>query len=167
MEGIVTFYADQIDWFHAYNDDAIVISNIIGYKLFERFNGMIAIGFPREYLKKVTNALKHYNIGYSIFDDGIIIKYPNSKYKERLDSDFVNKNYVFYNLTNYVTKNIIKGSFTIQYNDEEPITREVGVSINPKAKIVEFVAKNEIGNSYEYGDDIIKIISKNLDIETI
>ena len=85
MEGIVTFYNDQEGWLHAYNDDAVVISNIIGYKLYERFNGLNAIGFPKEYLSKVINALKYYSIGYSIFDDDIKIVYPDSQYNECLE----------------------------------------------------------------------------------
>ena len=170
MEGIVTFYNDQEGWYHAYNNDAIVVSNILGYTLFERYNqynGKVAIGFEKQYLHKVTDALMYYNIGYSIYDDDITIEYANSKYNECLNSDYVKADRVFNNINNYITRNIITGIFTIQYNDEKPISREIGVNINPKADIINIVANGEVGNSYQYGEDMVKIISKDLAIETI
>lgn len=166
MNEIVTFYEDQEEWYHAYATDAVVISNIIGYKLYLRYNGFIAIGFPKEYLKKVTSALAHYNIGYAI-DNEIITKYENSKYIECLKSEYVKNDYVFYETSKYITKTIIKGTFTIQFNEEEPISREIGVDIDPDAKIIEFVANNNEGDILEYGEDIVKIISKNLKTENI
>ena len=172
MEGIVTFYNDQEGWYHAYNNDAIVVSNILGYKLFERYNqynGKVAIGFEKQYLRKVTKALMYHNIGYSIYDYDITIEYANSKYNKFLNSDYVkaDRNRVFNNINNYITRNIITGFFTIQYNDEKPISREIGVNINQKADIINIVANGEVGNSYQYGEDMVKIISKNLAIETI
>lgn len=166
MEGIVTFYADQDEWYHAYENDAIVISNIMGYKKYQRFNGYEAIGFPRLYLKKVTKALSQYNIGYALNDE-IITKYNNSKYTECLNTEYVNIHYISDEVKNYITQTIIKGSFTIQFNDEEPITREIGVDINPDAKIIQFVLNNNEGDILEYYDDIVKILSKNLIIKNI
>lgn len=169
MKGIVTFFDDQVGWLHAYNEDAIVISNIVGYKKYDRFNGMLAIGFPRQCLRKVAYALAYYNIGYSIDGIGVLKEYPNSKYNECLDINYVNKHHVFDEIADYITKIVITGEFTIQYNDEEPITMKIGVDINPEAKIVEFVANNEIGESHQFGEDedIVKIINKNLEIKRI
>lgn len=162
MEGIVNFYKDQPGWYHAYNDDAIVVSNILGYKLFERSGNKNAIGFPEKYFRKVTVNLRDYNIGYNI--DGIIIDYPNSKYNQCLKNEFTKYESYTSKKSNISKKDIISGNFTIQFNEEEPIELEIGVNINSEAPIVKFVSKNAIDCYYEYGDDIVKIISKDISI---
>lgn len=166
MEGIVTFYDDQIDWYHAYEDDAIVISEILGYEIFVRYNGKQAIGFPRKYLRKVTSALSDYNIGYTIFGSDVIIDYPNSRYKVILEQELNKKQSASYVKTNFIIKEKLNGKFTIQYNDEEPLLFVIGENINPEAEIIKFVLKNNVG-IYNYGDDIVKIINKELEINKI
>lgn len=166
MKEIVTFYADQEGWLHAYGTDAVVISNIVGYQLYNRYTGDIAIGFPIESLKKVTNALSYYKIGYAI-EDVIIEKYNNSEYLQCLKSEYVKEHKVFSETKKYITKTEISGTFTIQYNDEEPITRTIGKDINPEAKIVEIVARNDEGTIVDIEEDKVRIIKKLLTIKNV
>lgn len=169
MEGIVTFYNDQEGWYHAYNNDAIVVSNILGYTLFERYNqynGKVAIGFEKQYLHKVTNALMYYNIGYSIYDDGITIEYDDSKYNDCLDADFVKSYRTANNTITQLKPYRLKGSLTIQFNDESPITIEFENS-KPYPEIVNFVIENEIGQEIQIGEDVLKIVSKDYELEEV
>ncbi len=165
MEGVVTFYDDQLEWFHAYDNDAVVISKIKGFTLYERFSKGIkkkAIGFPKEMIRSVIEDLKIYNIGYRYDGYDIVIEYPNSKYKEVLENIWIDN---YSPTARKIKKYIMTGAFTIQYNDEEPISKEIGVNIDPKAEIIQFVAENEAGKSYKYGDDVVTIISKNIKLK--
>ena len=165
MEGVVSFYNDQVGWYHAYNNDAVVVSHVMGYQLFKRNGNEYAIGFPEEYLKKVTKNLSFYNIGFNI--NGEIIKYANSRYDECLKKDFSQMFTDCKLPCNSIVKEVIRGKFIIQYNDEEPIEKEIGINVNEDADIVKFVANNDVGNCYKYGDDIVKIISKSIKIDKI
>ena len=118
MDGLVNFYEDQVGWYHAYNDDALVVAHVLGYQLYERNGHEHAIGFPIEVLKKVAKYLSYYNIGYNINNINII-EYPNSQYDECLKNDFHRK-YVCDDLPiKRSKKEVIRGKFVIQYNDEE------------------------------------------------
>ena len=165
MDGVVNFYEDQVGWYHAYNDDALVVAHVLGYQLYERNGHEHAIGFPIEVLKKVAKYLSYYNIGYNINNINII-EYPNSQYDECLKNDFHRK-YVCDDLPiKRSKKEVIRGKFVIQYNDEELLEKEIGVNINGEAPIVKFVAENDIG-TYNYANEIVKIISKNIEIDEI
>ena len=170
MEGIVTFYNDQEGWYHAYNNDAIVVSNILGYRLFERhnkYNGKVAIGFEKQYFSKVKDALRHYNIGYSIYDDDITIEYANSKYNECLDEEFVKPYSTEGNIIKSLKAYRLKGSFTIQYNDESPITLKFDNNSKPYPKIVNYVVDNEVGQEIHIEEDVLKILSKDFELEKV
>ncbi len=166
MEGVVNLYNDQVDWYHAYGNDAKVISNIIGYKLYKIKDAIPAVGFPTYVLDKVAYRLKIHDISYGI-NGRIVYNCPNSEYNKFLNKKVTQQTF-FYdygptidNIKLY--KEITIGTFTIKYNDEDSEqSYEIGQNINPEAGIINFVEKHSIGDIDEYNDYKIQIINKDL-----
>lgn len=166
MKDIVMFYDDEDGWYHAYCDDAIVISKIMGYQLYS-WNCMDTIGFPKKYLRKVTENLGFEKIGYTIYGTDVEFRYSNSKYQEWLKKEIKPNDFSFdEDFKPTPTRKVYSGSFTVQFNDEEFIERKIGVDINRETELVNFVINNDVG-SYKYGDDTLKILKKNIEVKEI
>ena len=165
MNNIVKIYNDECGWYHVYDNDAKVVSNIFGYKLYKRNNDRNAVGFPCVVLDKIKNKLEKYKIGYSI-NGKVIIEFPSSNYETFLNKR-VNDNMVYYTYPSKILyKDIIVGKFTIKYSDEElERNYEIGEDINPEAGIIKFVNEHSLGYSGLYNNFIVQIINK--DFKTI
>ena len=69
------------------NKDAIVINNLLKYKIIESTN-FIKIGFPSSSLNKVLKILENQKINYLIIEDEIINKqkYKTNNYSKYIDN---------------------------------------------------------------------------------
>lgn len=69
------------------NKDALVLSNIFGYKIIESKN-FVKSGFPISSLEKIINKLIELNVNYLVIDKGIICKekFENNKYNEYINN---------------------------------------------------------------------------------
>lgn len=83
------------------NNDAIIMSNILKYKIKESSN-FIKTGFPISSLSKVINILHIKEINYLVIDKEIITK---EKFDTNNYDEYLNNNYRFYlNRINNITK---------------------------------------------------------------
>lgn len=57
------------NFYHVYEEAAIVIHNLLGYKLRENAKGQISCGFPDTALGKVTIQLDRHEISYKVYKD--------------------------------------------------------------------------------------------------
>lgn len=69
------------------NKDALVLSNIFGYKIIETKN-FIKSGFPIGSLEKIINKLNKLNVNYLVIEEEIIHKkrFENNEYNEYINN---------------------------------------------------------------------------------
>lgn len=155
MNDYVTIINDQKKWFHAYNEDAIVLHSINGNRIVTCSDGNKMVGFPVESLDKVINKLRNNNIDYKINDDEIY-KNKNNNYIKKLSQ---------YN-SKYMDKVIenIEGRFTVQFNSENPETIEINEK-NKKAEIIKTVLSNDEGSKIKINDEEVTILEKKINFK--
>ena len=161
----VTIYNDVEEWFHAYGNDAVVLHNILDYKIFHPYANVKAVGFPTRLLTKVKRQLIKYSVGLKINNE-IIYNPVNSQYEKYLEQSVHQKETLcgLFPKKSGVIR-IIAGTFEIKYSDDNVSQKfEIGKNINPKADLIKFVYKNNVGESHKYNDYELKIINKDLKI---
>lgn len=155
MNDYVTIINDQEKWFHAYNEDAIVLHSINGNRIVPCSDGNEMVGFPVESLNKVISNLRNHNIDYKINDDEIY-KNKNNNYIKNLSQ---------YN-SEYMDKVIdnIEGRFTVQFNNENPETIVIN-EINKNAEIIKTVLSNDAGSKIKINGEDVTILEKNINFK--
>ena len=151
MNDYVTIVNDELGWYHAYNDDAKCINKLTNYIITKDIEGRYRVGFPLISINKVKRLLRKYGIDYKV-DNEEIYRNEHNNYK----------NYSNYDKEELIDMDSFKGTFTIQFNDEEPMSFDIGNNINPYADIVRFVIFNEVGTSCEKNNEIVTIIDKKI-----
>lgn len=146
-------------FYNVYDDDAYVISNIMGYKLTD-LNGLISTGFPSHLLKEVLTFLDKNKISYIV--DGKIKDYGKINQFRK----FVKKNIPINSTTTppIIKKKHIVGDFSVSFLEENEIEKfKIDENISADAEIVKIVYNNDVGsiNTLKSGNQF-KIISKNL-----
>ena len=149
-------------WYHVYDDDAIVISNITQYKLFNDIKTeKLAVGFPDISIEKVISDLELYKINYIlIYDDNILHDFGENNAYDK----FVEGNVILPGMEHIRSDRIAEGSFVVQYNNEPEETYTIGENISQDAKLVVEAIKHDIGDIFDIGDDKVRIVSKNIKI---
>ena len=80
MENVLIIYHNG-DWFNCNNNDAIIISYLMGYKIYIKEN-VLKVGFPT--VEKVIKRLNQYEISYQITGNQQKNIFPNNNYQEFL-----------------------------------------------------------------------------------
>ena len=89
MDNIILELSVNKKFYNAYNESAIIMSKIFGYKLFHHnYKNYIAIGFPVEKLSHVKTVLKNHGYNYVIVD-GILRNDNFSKNRKIKINDIV------------------------------------------------------------------------------
>lgn len=148
-------------WYKVYEDDAIIVSKLMQFKLIEdRFTKKIAVGFPDVSIEKVVDALDAYKINYILI------------YDDKKLHDFGEKNGYFKFLKGEIIlpieHPISKGekefnvTFVVKYNDEPEQRFIVGENISAEAKLVELIMKHSEGEKFMIGKDEVTLIRKEI-----
>lgn len=159
MNNIVNIIGEG-SFYSVYDDDAYIISNIMGYKLINIGHDRVKTGFPVHNLKRVLSFLNKNQISYTIKNEGISKDFgTNNKYNYAVKRDLPVESIYHKQLPKTYT-----GSFCIQFLDEiEKEVYNIGENIKSDAEIVKKVYENDIGKTVTLNSGIqFKIISKNI-----
>lgn len=159
MNNIVNIIGEG-NFYSVYDDDAYIISNIMGYKLINIGHDRVKTGFPVHNLKRVLSFLNKNQISYTIKNEGISKDFgPNNKYNYAIKRDLPVES-----IYHKQPPKTYTGSFCIQFLDEiEKEVYNIGENIKSDAEIVKKVYENDIGKTVTLNSGIqFRIISKNI-----
>ncbi len=145
-------------WYYVYQDDAYVVANVTGYKLYENpRSGIPTVSFPEYVIANVIDELASRKINYILPNDENKLKdfKEINQYNHYLKKD----SFVSYQKPQ---RKKITGSFTVQYNQEPYEEFIINQNINAQAKLVQKVIQYNIGDIFTIGDSQVKIIAKNI-----
>ena len=148
-------------WYKCYGNDAKVISFITNYKLFEDIRtGIPSVGFPESSLTKVTNYLRLNKINYILVNDDKEIDFGiENNYNRFLFNDLP----FSYVIEGQTIQKKPKGSFVVQYEEEEPEEFIINENIRDDAELTNKVATAKINDIIVINEYKIKIIDKKIE----
>lgn len=146
MNDTVTLY-HLGSWYHCYNDDADVVSNLTGYKVFiDKVAKRQTIGFPERSINKVISKLRINNVSFLSDND-------SEQYGERNN---------YRNMLRCHSQKLT-GSFTVKYEGVKEIEEfTIGDNISEDAELTIRVDKANTGDIIEFNDNKVFIIDKKM-----
>lgn len=148
------------NWFHAYDDDAKVVSFITNFKLYEDYQKLCpTVGFPYDSLTKVEGLLRENKINYVLLNH--TNKFIDYKEENNYDKFLFNDLPYSYVVAGTKVKRKLYGDFTVQF-DEEPEKFVIGKNINQNAEIIEFVLNHQVNDKFIINDHECTLLEKNL-----